>query len=153
FHGFVFVVHGESDRLRVAFLPEPPVGYQSWLRLKPGSPFGAIEGHAGQAGIERAILALDHHDAVTPAVEAERSAARSKSACEAGVGVVHEQPPTIVEDSIGIEEKAQGNGAVIDVTVRLNLHPAKHAVVRAQVLFTAVGLNLAMGTVRMEQGW
>src|SRR5262249_42451005 len=65
-HGFVLVVHRKSDRLRVPFLPEPPITHQSWLGLKPGSLPGAFKSNARQAGIEGAVRALHYHDAVPP---------------------------------------------------------------------------------------
>src|SRR5262249_8495436 len=52
----------------------------------------------------------------------------------------------------GVEEKAQGNGAVIDVTVGLDLNPAEHAVVRTQLIFAAVRLDGTVGAVRGNQG-
>src|SRR5262249_33485821 len=60
---------------------------------------------------------------------------------------VDEHPPTVAEDAVGVEEEAEGDGAVVDVAVGLYLHPAEHAVVRAQLLFAAVRLDEAMGTV------
>src|SRR5207244_9518683 len=95
--------------------------------------------------------AVPDHDAVAPAVETVLTF-RPKSACIAGVGIVNEDSPIVAEDPMGVEEEAEGYGAIVGVAVLLHLPPAKHAVIRAQLLFAAVCLKQAMGTVGMAQG-
>src|SRR5689334_18690905 len=95
---FEFVIHGKSDGPREVLLPKAPVAHKGRLGLKSLSFSGTFERKTGQAGIEGAVRTLYDHDSVAPAVEAIWAAACSKSAREAAVGIVNEQPPAIVEN-------------------------------------------------------
>src|SRR5260370_2914219 len=77
---------------------------------------------------------------------------RTNSARGAGFAVVHEHSPTVAEDPMGIAEKANGNAAVVGVTVVEDLPETEDAVIAAQISFASLGLRFAMGAVGGEQG-
>src|SRR5207253_2248304 len=143
FYRLVLVEHGKRQRLWIALVPEIPLGHQSCPWFQTMTELRTLKSLPGQAGVKGAVVPLHDHDAVAPSIEAVVPL-RPKAACVTGVRVVNEHSPTIAQDAMGIEEKANGDGAVIGVAIAENLPPAKHAVIRAQVLLAAIGLKQAM---------
>src|SRR5260221_3551539 len=149
--GFVLVVHEVGDGGGIALLPEAPTTQGRWLGLQASAFSRTVKGDAGQARIERAVVALHHHHTVAPAVEPEWLAVRNESARIAGLCIMREDAPAVAQHAILVQKKADGDGAVVDVAIGLHLQPAEYPIVVAQLVFTAQTLDLAMGAVGMQQ--
>ncbi len=71
FRRLVLLEHVISDSLGIVLHHPAPIRHERRPRCELVSLAWPIEGDAGEAGIERAVLVLHHHHAVAPAVEAE----------------------------------------------------------------------------------
>src|SRR5262245_61963548 len=90
----ILVEHVIGDGLRITLQPEAPITHEGWYWLEAIPLARTVEGDTAQAGVQRTVLVLHHHDAVSPSIKGEIQRGR-EAASVASVRIVDEDAVSI----------------------------------------------------------